>query len=123
MKGKFQRMDITQLGFENEIFDGIWCNSVIHFYKPENMDKLVSELSRALKKDGILYINFKLTEGKPESDIREEEDGSLVKRYLISPGHIKKILKKNNLEIIEEESEVNTEDFENPVWGIFCRKK
>ena len=123
MDGDFQRMDIAYLAFQDEKFNGVWCNSVIHFYEPEKMHKPVSELARVLKKDGILYINFKLTEENPEPDVREEEDGSYVKRYLMPREKIEKILEDNNLEILEEYSEVNTEDFEKPVWGVFCRKK
>lgn len=122
-RGNFKRMDIGYLAFQDEKFDGIWCNSVIHFYEPEKMDRPVSELSRVLKKDGILYINFKMTEGESEADIREEEDGSNVKRYLMPRKRIEEILERNQLEILSEYSEVNTEDFENPVWGVFCRKK
>ncbi len=123
MGEKLHRMDVKNLGFQKNTFDGIWCNSVIHFYPPEKIHKPVSELSRVLKKDGVLYINFKLTKGSPEPDIREEEDGSLVKRYLYPRQLIKEILEENNLKILKEESEINTEDFENPVWSIFCSKK
>lgn len=120
---KLHRMDVADLAFQNESFDGIWCNSVIHFYPPSRIQKPVSELSRVLKKDGILYINFKLTDSGPEPDVRQEEDGSLVERFLYPRQEIRKLLQENNLEILEKESEVNTEDFENPVWSIYCRKK
>ncbi|MFB6241938.1 MAG: class I SAM-dependent methyltransferase [Candidatus Nanosalina sp.] len=123
MHGEFQRMDVAHLAFRDETFDGVWCNSVIHFYKPGKMRKPVSELARVLKKGGILYINFKLTEGEPEPDVREEEDGSLVKRYLILQEYARELLEKSNLEVLGEYCEVNTEDFENPVWSVFCRKK
>ena len=120
---KLHRMDVTDLAFQKNTFDGVWCNSVIHFYEPKEMSKPVAEMARVLKKGGILYINFKLTKESPEPDVREEEDGSLVERYLVPRELIKDILKQNKLKYLEKESEVNTEDFENPVWSIFCRKK
>lgn len=119
---RLRRMDIGDLDFQDETFDGVWCNSVIHFYKPEKMRKVLLELQRVLKTNGILYINFKLTEGAPEKDIRTEEDGSKVKRYLVPKKEVEDMMPEN-LEILREPSEINTEDFENPVWGIFCRKK
>ena len=120
---KLHRMDVAELGFQKNTFDGVWCNSVIHFYEPDKMHKPISEMSRVLKKGGLLYINFKLTEGSPEPDVREESDGALVERYLVPAEMIKNLLEENGLKYLEGESLVNTEDFENHVWSIFCRKK
>ena len=120
---RLKKMDVTELDFKDQTFDGIWCNSLIHFYPPENMVEPVSELSRVLKDKGILYISFKLSEtGELESSIREENDGSKIKRYLMPPEKIQKLLKKQDLEIIREHSEIERDKFEHPVWNIFCRK-
>ena len=124
MNERLQKMDIDELEFIDQKFDGVWCNSVIHFYPPEKMNQPLSELSRVLKKGGLLYISFKLAEGQePETNIRTEKDGSKIKRYLLPPEKIQELLEKHGLEIIRRDSEMEREKFENPVWNIFCRKK
>jgi len=123
MENRLHRMDVADLGFKDQTFDGVWCNSVIHFYPPEKMSEPVSELSRVLKENGVLYISFKLSEDKPRSSIRTEKDGSKVKRYLMPPEKIQELLKKHDMDIIREQSEIEREKFEHPVWNIFCRKR
>lgn len=120
-----RRMDIEDLRFKDETFDGVWCNSVIFFFHKDEMDKPLSELSRVLKKGGILYINFKLTD-KPEkhSYIREEYDGSNIKRYLITEQEAENKLEKFNLEVDKQLSKIteNEKEEEPPYLSMFCRK-
>jgi ubiquinone/menaquinone biosynthesis C-methylase UbiE len=89
------------------------------------MDKPLSELSRVLKKGGVLYINFKLPDNpEKESYIREEYDGSDIKRYLMTEKEAENKLEKFNLEVDKELSKIteNEEEEEPPYLSIFCRK-
>ena len=50
------RADVTKLPFENNSFEGVHCSHVIEHLQPKDAYKLLSELVRVLKKDGILVI-------------------------------------------------------------------
>ncbi|MFB6175258.1 MAG: class I SAM-dependent methyltransferase [Candidatus Nanohalobium sp.] len=99
-KGNYKIMDVRDLEFEDKEFAGVWCNTVMHFFPPEEMPEILDELKRALKDGGVLYVSFKIGEG---TFIRERY-GSKVKQYLISEKKAKKMLKDRGLEI----KEVNT---------------
>jgi len=50
------RAEVTKLPFNDNSFDGVHCSHVIEHLQPEKAYKLLSELVRVLKKDGILII-------------------------------------------------------------------
>lgn len=69
-------MDIENLGFKKESFEGIWAvTSLLHVPKIK-MPKIANDIYQILKDKGILYISVK--EGKGERFI---EDGDNLKRY------------------------------------------
>jgi ubiquinone/menaquinone biosynthesis C-methylase UbiE len=47
-------MSLENLPFENESFDFVWCNGVIHH--TDNPAACLSEISRVLKKDGYMWL-------------------------------------------------------------------
>ena len=50
------KADVTKLPFEDNSFDGVHCSHVIEHLQPKNAYRLLSELVRVLKKNGILVI-------------------------------------------------------------------
>ncbi|AOV94345.1 hypothetical protein AQV86_00270 [Nanohaloarchaea archaeon SG9] len=94
-KGHFRVMDIKNLEFQDKKFEGVWCNTVMHFFPPEEMQEVLKELKRVLKDEGTLYASFKIGEG---TFIRERY-GSEVKQYLISEEKARKLLEEKGLEI------------------------
>jgi len=50
------KADVTKLPFEDNSFDGVHCSHVIEHLQHKEAYKLLSELLRVLKKDGILVI-------------------------------------------------------------------
>ncbi len=50
------KADVTKLPFKDNSFDGVHCPHVIEHLQPKEAYKLLSELVRVLKKDGILVI-------------------------------------------------------------------
>ncbi len=50
------RADVTKLPFEDNSFDGVHCSHVIEHLQPNEAYKLLSELVRVLKKNGVLVI-------------------------------------------------------------------
>lgn len=115
-KGEFHLMDIQDLIFEDEEFDGVWCNQVIQFFSPGEMENAISELKRVLNPGGKLYISFKIGEG----EFIREKYGSEVKHHLISEEKAKQMLKSKGFKILDK----NKSEVKNlTVLGIFCQKE
>lgn len=104
-EGTFHLMDIKNLEFQRNKFLGVWCNTVMHFFPPEEMPEVLEELKRVLKSGGIFYVSFKIGKG---TFIRERY-GSEVKQYLISEERARKMLEERGLEI----KKVNKADVAN----------
>ncbi|WKZ36507.1 MAG: class I SAM-dependent methyltransferase [Anaerolineales bacterium] len=50
----FQQHSLIELPFEDESFDVVWCNGVLHH--SENPDQGLREITRVLKKGGYLWL-------------------------------------------------------------------
>src|SRR3989344_1082666 len=55
-KAKFSLQDLKSLNFSDEYFDVVICTEVIEHIK--NYEKVLQELKRILKKNGLLIITF-----------------------------------------------------------------
>ena len=63
------KMDIENLTFSENSFDGIWAvTSLLHVPK-SNLIRVIEKLSKIIKKDGILYVCVK--EGKGEEFVED----------------------------------------------------
>ncbi|MCX6815103.1 MAG: class I SAM-dependent methyltransferase [Candidatus Aenigmarchaeota archaeon] len=76
---KFYIMDILDLKFPNENFDGVWCSATLLHIKKKDVSKALSEIKRVLKKGGILYLNLK--EGVGEKAVKDERYEGAEKFY------------------------------------------
>jgi SAM-dependent methyltransferase len=117
-KGEYRQEDVRDLGFSGKEFDGIWCNTVMQFLGPEEMTEALEEFYRVLKPDGVLYITFKLREGREENIHVRETDG--LERYLLEKEKIMEMLEKKGFEVLE--FNISREVQDTPVANIFCRK-
>lgn len=79
-KGDFHVMDMKDTDFQDEEFDGVWCNASIFFVPPDEMRETLQELARVLKTGGTLYINFKLGDGS----FLKRKYGDEIRQYLVS---------------------------------------
>jgi SAM-dependent methyltransferase len=118
-KGEYRQEDVRDLGFSKKEFDGIWCNTVMQFLRPEEMTDALEEFYRVLKPEGILYITFKLREGREENIHVREADG--LERYLLEKEKTMEMLEKKDFEVLEFNTSREVQD--TPVANIFCRKK
>jgi SAM-dependent methyltransferase len=63
-KAKFIKMDMRNINFPVEYFDGIWLMaSILHIPKLEVKDTII-KFREVLKTNGIIYISVKLGEGE-----------------------------------------------------------
>jgi len=72
-------MDIEDLDFEEDSFDGIWSvTSLLHIPK-SNIDSVIRKVHNILKEDGIFYVCVK--EGEGEEFVKDKD--SDTKRYFV----------------------------------------
>lgn len=97
---KFSVMDMMDLKFDSDFFDGIWCSATLLHLNKKDAKVALKEFKRVLKNDGILYLNLK--EGDGEKFITDERYNNVQKFYsYYKISEIKKILNDNKFEIID----------------------
>ncbi len=63
-KADFQVMDFRKLSFPDELFDGAWFGASIFCVEKSHAGRIIENVYRILKKNGVMNISFK--EGKGE---------------------------------------------------------
>jgi len=63
---EFKQMDVRRLDFQDNYFDGIWCNATLLHLKEEDIKIALKEFYRVLKKNGVLCCSFKEGVGSGE---------------------------------------------------------
>jgi len=122
-ESKFRLMDIRQLDFDNQYFDGVWaCAALLHIPK-EEIPSVISGVSRVLKREGIFYIGVK--EGDGERFIKDERyNGDITKFYsYFKPGELEAILNERGFDMIESSGVTRKENYlKCPEIDILCRR-
>lgn len=103
--GTYSVGNLKDLDYEDERFDGVWCNTVMQFFSPNEMDDAVSELDRVLESGGAFYSTFKLKPDGFDSNfvIRDGED---KKRYLVNEEDVRSMF-PDNYDLDIGRSEIN----------------
>jgi ubiquinone/menaquinone biosynthesis C-methylase UbiE len=60
---RFVHGDIRTLPFENNSFDAIWANAILHHLIKKDMKRALREFFRVLKPNGIVFVTTKLGKG------------------------------------------------------------
>ena len=58
-EAEFYNMDIRQLQFEDNIFNGAWASAILLHLKPEDFQQALQEIYRVLAPEGILFFSVK----------------------------------------------------------------
>lgn len=66
--GRYLRMDVRDLAFRDDSFDGVWCPATVFFLPADGMATALSEFSRVLRSDGVARVGFKLGDGPFEAE-------------------------------------------------------
>lgn len=95
--GKFEAMDLCDLRFKDESFDGIWSFAAYLHIPKKDIDEAIKEANRVLKPGGIGYVTIK--KGNFESYLGDGE----AKRYwsFYGKNQFAKILENNGFEVIK----------------------
>lgn len=117
-KGEYHLMDVKNLEFRDEEFDGIHCNTVLIFFPKNEMKEIITELKHVLKQDGIISIGLKTGD---DDTFTRTKYGSEVKQYLLDKKEAEDLIKEVNLETVEKISSKTGENFE--FLNLICTKK
>ena len=122
-KAEFQVMDIRNLDFLDETFDGVWSvTSLLHLAKTE-VSNALSEVYRVLKKGGILYCVVKQGDGEEcRIDPRYEEK---IEKFFSSfqPNELEKLISDAGLEVVRTEKATLHKYSRRPEVRVFASKK
>jgi len=97
---KFYVMNMLDLDFKSDYFDGIWCSAtLLHLDKDDALRSLI-EMKKVLKPGGIIYLNLK--EGSGEKVITDNRYKNAKKFYsYYSKTEIKNILANYGFDILD----------------------
>lgn len=118
----FSIMDIENLTFTSESFDGVWANcSLLHIPK-KNVASVLAQIHRILKKNGILYLSVK--QGDGETIEQDQRYGGIEKFWsFFQADEIKSILLTTGFTIQETTLEEITSSYHtHPQIKIFAKK-
>lgn len=119
---EFKLMDIVNLDFQPNTFDGIWAiSSVVHIPK-DYVSKTLQSCYNILKDEGIMYVSVK--KGVGEEMIPDDRYGGLQKYWsFFQEEEIKGLLEPQGFKIIENLLDIKDDSYvTNPYIDIICRK-
>jgi 2-polyprenyl-3-methyl-5-hydroxy-6-metoxy-1,4-benzoquinol methylase len=114
-RDNFSIQNIKSLNFENEKFDHIICNAILHFAENEQgFLAMLTELLRVLKPNGTIFVRTATIESL-EDKVIQISDGvyklpDKSDRFLLTKDLLQSILKEFNLELVERYKYVNVDD-------------
>lgn len=120
-KSKFKVMDILDLNFEEDSFDGIWASASLLHVPKNKIKSVLIKLKKTLKNNGILYISLK--EGLGSELFSDARYGGVDKFYVYYQlNEIQKILKDVGFDILEIELKDKRTHYDTNSWlHIFCQ--
>lgn len=115
-RGEFRRMDLRDLEFDDGSFDGVWCNTTMQFFPPQEMERALDEFDRVLRSGGVFYVTFKMGEGS----VVTGDYGMEVERYLVPEDRARAMVAERGYEILDaDRSEL---EWGLEVLNLFARK-
>ena len=114
-KDNFVVSELDNLSFEDNFFDHIISNAVLHFAKnTDHFEEMFAELVRVLKVNGSLFVRMTSNIGI-ENNVKEISDGVYAipdgtTRFLITKELIDQFMKSYRLSFLEPLKTVNVND-------------
>ncbi|MFB6244892.1 MAG: class I SAM-dependent methyltransferase [Candidatus Nanohaloarchaea archaeon] len=116
--GDFICDSLENADFSPGSFSGIWCNTVMQYFSPEESSEILEKFASWLISGGVLYVTFRLFIQEKHDNRAYTRDGEDITRYRLTPEEAEKLLENSGFEILEA-SEEETND---PILSFFCRK-
>ena len=115
-KAEFYLMDMRNLAFPSDYFDGIWaCASFLHIPKKDSR-KTLDEFYRVLKPNGLLYLSVK--EGYGEGFVKSAQYGNEERYFAFYNSKELRELVEGKFKVFKEVIEKKKDNWIN----IFARK-
>lgn len=101
ISGKFEVMDFYEIKFPENTFDGFWCAASLLHIPKKRISKVLKNISKIVKKDGIGFISLKEKRGVEEGLIKEEKFGG-IERYFsfYTKKEFERILNNNKFKML-----------------------
>jgi ubiquinone/menaquinone biosynthesis C-methylase UbiE len=121
--GKFEIGDFYKLDFEDDTFDGFWAAASLFHVPKKDIDKVVLEIKRIIKKDGIGFISVKQKRTIDEGIIKETRGGG-IKRYFsfYVKNELKDILERNGFSVLNI-TKMQDDTRNQAIWICYFVKK
>lgn len=78
---EFLKMDLLELNFPNQTFDGIWSNAVLLHVQKKNISNVLKNYCRMLKPAGKLFLALKVGDGSASVTDKFTKDKRLFIYY------------------------------------------
>lgn len=121
-KADFRVMNILNLDFTDDYFEGIWASAIFIHIPKSDIGKALKESYRVLKQDGIIYISLKKGEGE---GLEPDERYGGVEKYwsFFTEEEIFNELKIVGFKILDINTVVKDAGYATNPWiNIFCKK-
>ncbi len=118
-KARFIQMDIRDLKFKDDKFDGIWCCAALLHIRKKQDKKTLKGFRRILRNNGLLYISVKKGTGE-KMVMKEEYLGNEKFFAFYDKEEFEELVKKSGFKIMNS----FVEERKDNVWiNVFAFKK
>lgn len=119
--GNFQIMDMRNLEFSNEYFDGIWCCASLLHVPREGVTTAIKEFFRVLKKEGMIFVC--VMQGKGDAWVVRQEYHAIPQYFVYyEEREIANLFSKNNFFV--NETSITFNKYSDHKWiNIFAKKR
>ena len=98
-EASFRCVNLLDIKFGKDTFDGIWAQAVLFHLKRKDIPKALKKFYNILKQNGILHITIR--EGKGEDFVKDQFSGKDERFYTyFSKKEIMNLLKKQGFKVI-----------------------
>ena len=88
----YKVMDMENLDFPAQTFDGVWANASLHHMPKQNLPAVLAQIATILKPEG--YLQVKVHHGEGEGMVPETKFGIAIERFFANytPEELRQIL-------------------------------
>ncbi len=119
---EFRVMDIQDLNFMYNSFDGIWASASLLHISKSKIRPVLSKLYNILRKKGVFYLSLK--KGRGSKFVKDYRYKGVSKYYsYYSEVQIEKLILESGFSLIESSERDKRDIYDTNPWiHIFCKK-
>jgi len=93
-------MDCRQIDKINHRYDAVVCGFCLPYLSKPEVEKLVRDISILMNANAVLYLST-IEDKHEHSTLKTGSTGDQVFQYYYEAGYLSRLLKENNIEIID----------------------